>query len=83
MFKCDKCGKCCRNLKLNEIYSFLDRGDGVCKYLDLKKNLCEIYDNRPILCNVDKMYDYYRKKYTKEDFYRLNTLICKKLKEEL
>ena len=42
MFECDKCGACCRSLKRSELYSKLDRGDGVCKYLN--DNLCSIYD---------------------------------------
>lgn len=40
MFKCDKCGECCRHLDKSEEYRELDRGDGVCKYLD--QNLCSI-----------------------------------------
>ena len=55
MFKCDKCGECCRNLQLSEIYKDLDSGNGVCKYL--KGNLCSIYHERPLKCRVDESYD--------------------------
>ena len=34
MFHCDKCGICCRSLRRSPLYSGLDRGDGVCRYLD-------------------------------------------------
>ena len=34
MYKCDKCGRCCRNLNFNDLYNYLNRGDGVCIYLD-------------------------------------------------
>lgn len=79
MFDCIKCGKCCRSLKNNIIYSDLDRGDGVCKYL--KDNLCSIYDNRPLLCRVDDCYNlFFKDKYTKEEFYKLNKIICNTLK---
>ena len=79
MFKCDKCGKCCRNLDLSEIYRELDRGDGVCKYL--KDNLCSIYNQRPIICRVDEMYDlYFAAIMTKDEYYKQNYEACKKLK---
>ena len=41
MFKCDKCGECCRHLDESELYQEIDRGDGVCKFLT--DNLCSIY----------------------------------------
>ncbi|MBQ0105293.1 MAG: YkgJ family cysteine cluster protein [Armatimonadetes bacterium] len=75
--ECDKCGECCRHL--NEFYSDLDRGDGVCKYLI--GNLCSIYEKRPIKCNIDKFYDVYLKdKCSKEKYYELNSKYCKILK---
>ena len=47
MFECDCCGLCCMNITKNYMYTDLDRGDGICKYLNLKSKLCEIYDHRP------------------------------------
>lgn len=55
MFYCDCCGLCCMNLSKSEIYSDLDRGDGICKYFDMDSKLCTIYEERPEKCNVDKM----------------------------
>ena len=78
---CDKCGLCCKSLNLNSIYDDLHNGDGICKYLDLKSNLCKIYKKRPILCNIEKSYDlFFNKVYTKDEFYKLNYEICLKLK---
>lgn len=57
MFYCDCCGLCCMNLSKSEIYSDLDRGDGICKYFDMDSKLCTIYEERPEKCNVDKMYN--------------------------
>jgi len=34
-----------------------DTGNGVCRYL--KNDLCSIYEKRPLVCNVQKMYDLY------------------------
>lgn len=82
-FVCDCCGLCCMNLKKSEIYSDLDRGDGVCKFFDEKTRLCSIYSERPLKCNVDEMYEtYFKSKLSKEVYYELNYNACKKLKEE-
>ncbi len=78
MFKCNKCGMCCKNLKKSSLYEKLDRGDGVCKFLC--GNLCSIYDNRPLLCRVDDSYDvYFKDIYTLEEYYKLNYEGCKKV----
>lgn len=82
MFNCDCCGLCCMNLRMSELYSDLDRGDGICKYFDLKSKLCSIYVNRPDKCNVDKIYDnYYKDIISREKYYELNYRACKLLKE--
>lgn len=81
MFSCDKCGICCKNLHRNSLYANLHDGDGICKYLNIEENLCEIYENRPILCNLKKSYDlYFFSIYTEEEFYRLNLKACEELK---
>lgn len=81
MFECDKCGECCRHLKGISIYSELDRGDGICKYL--KGNLCSIYEDRPLFCRIDDCYEQFLKEeYTRDEFYRLNYEICYKLKNK-
>lgn len=79
-FPCTACGKCCRHVYLSEQTSYLDRGDGVCLYLDENTNLCAIYETRPIVCRVE---DYYKKYlcniYTWEEFVQINLDICRKL----
>ena len=80
MFECDKCGECCRHLNRNLVYASLDRGDGVCLYLE--GNECSIYEDRPILCRVDDSYEvYFSTQYTKEEYYRLNKEACNKIKQ--
>ena len=79
MFKCDKCGQCCRHLANSEVYKELDRGDGVCKYLD--GNLCSIYDDRPVICNIDNAFElYFTHVISKEDYIKLNQEACLSLK---
>ena len=81
-FECDCCGLCCMNLQKSEIYADLDRGDGVCRFLDLKTHLCSIYDSRPDKCNIDKMYDlYFKDQMSREEFYELNYKSCREFKE--
>ena len=80
-FNCDRCGLCCQNLKMSDLYSSLDRGDGVCKYFDSSTNLCTIYECRPILCNIDYYYDENLKdKISRQEWHDLNSEICQKLK---
>lgn len=82
MFKCDKCGLCCKSLAGNPIYAELDRGDGICKYLN-DKNLCSIYNERPTLCRVDEAYNlYFKNCMTLEDYYNENYKVCNMLKSK-
>lgn len=81
MFICSMCGECCRNLDKSEVYKSLDRGDGVCKYLE--GNLCSIYENRPLLCRIDESYDsLFKDKISLDEYYKMNYEVCKKLKKK-
>ncbi len=79
-FKCDKCGLCCQSLRSSELYKDLDDGTGVCRYFDKDTKLCTIYANRPEKCSVEKMYKYFADTYTYEEYVRLNTECCERLK---
>lgn len=84
MFKCDRCGLCCKAVSSNDIYKHLDRGDGICIYFDCKTNLCKIYNERPIICRVDGAYDLFLKStWSKEEYYELNSKYCKMLKQKM
>ncbi len=80
VFPCSKCGICCKNIdKVPELKPY-DLGNGTCKYLDLNTNLCTIYDTRPDICRVDKMYEiHFKNIYSKEEFYELNLKSCEYL----
>ena len=79
MFECNQCGLCCRNIdKIPQLKDFHD-GNGICKYLH--NNICSIYDNRPDICSVDRMYEkYFENQYTRSEFYDLNKLVCEEIK---
>lgn len=79
MFKCDKCGLCCKSLSNSPLYDSLNRGDGVCKFLN--GNLCSIYENRPLLCRVDEAYEaYFKSVMPLNDYYSMNYKVCNHLK---
>lgn len=82
MFKCDKCGACCKNLDKSPVYDKLNSGNGVCKYL--VGNLCSIYENRPLLCRVDESYEIlFKDTMARSEYYKLNYKFCDKLKKQL
>lgn len=82
MFKCKRCGLCCKNVHLSPLYVELDRGDGICKFLDTNSLLCLIYEHRPLICNVDLMYEtYFADKMSKDEFYELNYEGCRTLEQ--
>ncbi|MEA1955893.1 MAG: YkgJ family cysteine cluster protein [Campylobacterota bacterium] len=80
MFGCTGCGLCCRHIeKIVELKDY-NLGNGVCKHLDTITNNCMIYDSRPNICKVDKMFDIeYHKKFSKEEFYIKNAEVCNSL----
>ena len=80
-FDCDRCGACCKNIRLSEFYcKEFDRGDGVCKYLTAD-NLCMIYSERPLFCNVDAYYEkFLSHKMSREKYYEMNRASCAELK---
>lgn len=80
MFPCTRCGSCCR--KIGEVFfaRHMARSDGVCKYFDESTNLCSIYAERPIFCNVDAYYEkFLRDEMSREEFYRRNKNACKQM----
>jgi len=80
-FICSKCGACCRNLDKSIYFAEYDMGNGVCRYFDEETNLCTIYDDRPLLCNIEKAYDAYFKEYmTLDEYYSANYESCETLR---
>ena len=77
MFKCDCCGECCKHIDIEE---FKIPGTTICKYLT-KNNKCSIYEHRPIICNIDKGYKFFKDIMTLEEWYQINYTACKELKD--
>jgi Fe-S-cluster containining protein len=68
-------------LKNIRALSAFDAGNGVCRYLE--NNLCSIYENRPMICNVEAMYStFFKSIMSKNDFIIINIESCKKIVEQ-
>jgi hypothetical protein len=53
-FPCIQCGLCCRVAgMISELKVHCDE-DGVCKHL--KDDICEIYNTRPSVCDIERTY---------------------------
>jgi len=88
MFKCSGCGLCCQHvnkaveaLKDIELMEFPYKWDegGRCEMLT-EDNGCSVYENRPLMCNVDKVAEIFELE--KEPFYRLNAKVCNSMMDE-
>ena len=81
-FKCTRCGLCCKNIRGIPECEHLDDGTGVCKYYDDTKKECTIYEFRPVICNIEKLYyKSYKNKMTWDQFLEDNYNGCKILQE--
>ena len=79
IFPCTRCGACCRNLGTSSLFSELDRGDGICRNLDLNTNLCRIYETRPKICRVSDMFSAVQDQLTWTEYVTLNQQACREL----
>jgi Fe-S-cluster containining protein len=82
IFECKKCGQCCRNIGKTGLLKEYENENGECIHLT-KDNLCDIYENRPDICNVKKMYELHFQQYmTYKEYLQYNCEICQVLNEE-
>ena len=80
-FICIRCGCCCKAVGHTEEDKFLDNGNGVCKYYNDQKRECIIYNFRPEICRVDKMYKRFKDKMTWDEYVDLTYESCEKLRK--
>ena len=78
---CSHCNAlCCR--VIGKIIPEYDRGDCACIHLT-EDNKCEIYNDRPPLCNTVHIYNkYYKDKLTIEQWNEINRQACETLRDE-
>jgi Fe-S-cluster containining protein len=87
-FPCTSCGACCRHIDRAESiintkpeYSFPYKWDesGKCEMFG-DDGKCKVYDNRPTICNIDKLSEI--SKMSKKKFYAINIEGCHDLMKE-
>ena len=84
-FPCTKCGACC--MKAGELGFMPSKEDGSCIHLN-EDNICDIYDTRPDICRIEKMYYKYKiqgvieNNMTKKDYYNAAAEICNVFMDE-
>ncbi|WP_432481476.1 YkgJ family cysteine cluster protein [Moraxella sp. ZY200743] len=82
-FPCIACGLCCRHVYKSEQTAFLNKGDGICQFLDTDTNLCQIYETRPLVCQVERYYQmHFQNKIDWETFVNLNLEACHQLQNQ-
>ncbi len=80
VFQCNQCGECCRHINIvPQLSSFVGK-DGVC--IHLKGNLCDIYEDRPDICNYTKAYHKYFYHLSPEEYHRIIVKNCIKIQEQ-
>ena len=82
IFPCDKCGICCNHInEIPELHLY-DLGNGRCIHLT-DNNLCDIYETRPDICNVEVLY---MKKFcfdmSEDEYIKANVAGCNALKQK-
>lgn len=80
-FECNLCGLCCKNLNLSSLYQNMHNGNGICFNYDENSKLCKIYEQRPLICNVEDGYKFFKENLSKKEYYDLNYQFCEKLKK--
>jgi Fe-S-cluster containining protein len=75
-FDCNKCGLCCRLVKLIDP-NWPTRADGACIHL-MADNRCEVYVTRPRICRVDESLP---PGVTVEVWHEVNAEVCKELQD--
>ncbi len=98
-FNCTSCGLCCKKLgqaiaaaksrkEPSEIdalfleFPYPPKPDGSCFMLK-NDGSCSIYNERPLICDVDKMYEkFYKPHMSKKEHYRLNAWTCNQMINE-
>lgn len=87
-FPCSGCGLCCTKIDIigklygKDVFPYSWDETGRCEKLT-DDNKCSIYNDRPLICNVDDMFDaVYHKQMTREEFYRANADLCNKWMDE-
>lgn len=82
-FGCTKCGACCKRIKKTVEDNNISKADFPYKFTSkgactmLKDRKCTVYENRPLICNVDKFIEVFG--LDKEHAYAVGIKECNEL----
>ena len=80
-FLCSGCGACCKRISNNpDFQDYVDPKTGWCKHLQ-EDNSCEIYENRPDICDVAKGFSSSGFD-NRINFYKMNNMYCNQFQIE-
>ena len=93
-FECTGCELCCKEIghiigsiapmewmqKATDEFPYKANADGSCE--KLIDNKCSVYDDRPLLCNIERMADEAEVEINKEVWYKMNYIGCKMLQDK-
>lgn len=83
-YPCTKCGCCCKMVgkmvqELEIDFPYAYDANGKCSQL-ADDNTCMVYEDRPLICNIDKMAELL--KVNKAEFYDININACNDMMDE-
>ncbi|WP_386686357.1 YkgJ family cysteine cluster protein [Lonepinella sp. MS14437] len=81
-FPCYQCGKCCCHIGgIDELKTF-DLGNGICRHYEPITHLCQIYQERPLVCRVEA---YYKQNLSHilqwQEYVEMNLKVCDSLNQ--
>lgn len=80
--ECIKCGLCCKRAYMIEGFPEPLNEDGSCSHL-AADNTCKIYNDRPLICNSQYLYEhFFNKEVSPEQYHRINADACIDLMKE-
>jgi len=78
-FPCTSCGLCCQHIGDIPALAAYDLKNGCCQHYSQFEG-CQIYENRPDVCRIDKGYDlFFANILSREKYYQYNAEICNHL----
>ena len=94
-FQCTKCGLCCTRIdkilassppwpwmrQMIAGFPYGAKENGYCEQFDAETGLCMVYDNRPLLCDIDRAAAELDLGMSKFEWYRMNYEGCKILQD--
>lgn len=81
-FPCTRCGLCCQHIESITALVAYNLGNGCCQHYS-HSNGCQIYEDRPDVCRIDKGYSlFFSDILSREEYYQCNATVCNQLQTQ-